>query len=449
MKKLLYIVLAAGVLYACQKKDYNYPIGTVDPNVPGPVQTITCDQSAQMGTEFSFSVSLEDQQALSTLKVELLFDETVVADTTIRTKATGTEYKGKLPVPFLINIPDGTATARFTAQNIKFGTSVENKDVAVSRPEFRYLTLNTVAGTSHRMEPKGNHVYEAYGDFAAAMDGFITTAPFGDDYRTLTFGLGASGIELNGKSAIPFANGGAGKYTISFNTKTWKGSPFVTLYINETEAMLDPESGNYAATLNLTKGMQMSASGYAEGFEDFILDPDFFTDDFKFNAADGLYKITIQLDKKFFLVEKMANQSDYASLSDGNAVWLIGANYGKPVFCGHDWWTSEGLCLAEVAPNVHQISFVAGQGIKTDNLNVKFFHQKGWGGEFGSADYATVNGGGLIRVGDKTESDLPNDDGNIYLLDADTTLEDGATYRFTLDLTAGEHAAVLTFTKVE
>ena len=79
-----------------------------------------------MGSDFLFTVDLQDPIALSTLKVQLKFDDTVVADTTIRTKTNGA-YEGRLLVPFYKDIPDGIATAVFTSQNIQFGVTTEER----------------------------------------------------------------------------------------------------------------------------------------------------------------------------------------------------------------------------------------------------------------------------------------------------------------------------------
>ena len=432
MKKYLYMMMAAAALAACQPKEPAFL--TTD---KGPQQTITCDAATLMGSDFLFSVDLQDPIALSTLKVQLKFDDTVVADTTIRTKTNGT-YAGRLLVPFYKDIPDGVATAVFTSQNIQFGVTTEEKDVHVTRPEFEYLLLKPVAGGEYRMEKTGEFTYAVSGDFDASVDAFIETAPFDAAGRKFSFGYGATGVDLGGTTPIPFSNGVAGNYEISFNTRTWEAAPFVKLTVNGTEAvMIDKQ--NYAAVVNLRKGEAIVIEGYAPGFDDFTLDPDWFTEDFKFNAVDGLYKVTIQMGNKFFLVEKMVSADTYASLTNGNAVWLIGDGYGKPGIFSASWNTGLGLCLAEVEPNIHQITFVGGTSLKTGtNLNVKLFHQKGWGGEFGGGSYASVVSD-LAYAGES--------DGNIHLLEGQS-IEMGGIYRFTLDLTGGVSAAVLKVEKV-
>ena len=323
MKKILYMTLAAVAVMACQPKEPAFL--TTD---KGPQQTVNCDAAALMGSDFLFTVDLQDPIALSTLKVQLKFDDTVVADTTIRTKTNGA-YEGRLLVPFYKDIPDGVATAVFTSQNIQFGVTTEERDVRVSRPDFEYLLLKPVTGGEYRMEKTGDCTYAVTGDFDASVDAFIETAPYDGAGRKLSFGYGSTGVELNGATPIPFSNGVAGNYEISFNTRSWEAAPFVTLTVNGVEAvMIDKE--NYAAVVNLHKGDDVVIEGYAPGFDDFLLDPDWFTEDFKFNAVDGLYKITIQMGNKFFLVEKMVSADAYATLANGNAVWLIGENYGKP-----------------------------------------------------------------------------------------------------------------------
>jgi hypothetical protein len=109
--------------------------------------------------------------------------------------------------------------------------------------------------------------------------------------------------------------------------------------------------------------------------------------------------------------------------------------FGKPEIFSAGWNTDLGLCMAEVSPKVFQLTLVAGTQLSASSINVKLFHQKGWGGEFGGGSYASVESD-LLSVGES--------DGNIHLAG---TLEVGAPYRFTLDLTGGVTAAVLKFEK--
>lgn len=438
MKKLFYILLAAGVVFACKEKEEE-----TNNTAKGPQQTVACDASALMGDEFSFSVTLEDQVPLSTLKVELMFDQTVVAETTIRTKENGV-YEGKLPVPFLKNIPDGVASAVFTAQNSTFGVTKETKDVAVSRPDFEYLTL--VAGeTEYRMAKTARNTYATEGVLNGAVDATIVTAPFGTGNKTITFGFSAAqGISPEATGLIPFS-GVEANYSATFNTLTWEGSPFVEINLNGTRAnMLKADA--FVAVLTINKGDQMTLSGAPFTIAQADLDPDYFTTDGKFNAQSGLYKVTILLDKAYLYVERMSSETTYADINSG-AIWMIGAgnNYGKPVVFSAGWNTDYGLPFAEVSPNVFQLTLEAGTQLARTNLNVKVFHQKGWGGEFKGSEGLTCNSD-LLLIGTGADGN-GKDDGNIFLQDG-KTLDMGGIYQFKFDLTAGASSPVFTFEKI-
>ena len=56
----------------------------------------------------------------------------MVSETVIRTKVSGQEYNGKIYVPYLANIPNGTATLKFILQNINFTITEKSYDVALS-----------------------------------------------------------------------------------------------------------------------------------------------------------------------------------------------------------------------------------------------------------------------------------------------------------------------------
>ena len=116
---------------------------------------------------------------------------------------------------------------------------------------------------------------------------------------------------------------------------------------------------------------------------------------------------------------------------------MIGGNcFGKPEIFSSSWSTDDGLCLAEVEKGKFVITLKAGYQLSTTNVDVKFFHQKGWGGEFG---------GGTITA----SSDLVKitDSGNVNLASG-VTLDLGADYRFTLNTNGAKNNATLTVEKV-
>ena len=89
------------------------------------------------------------------------------------------------------------------------------------------------------------------------------------------------------------------------------------------------------------------------------------------------------------------------------------------------------------------MTVVAGEQIKSDDINFKFFHQQGWGGEYKNDALSTTSD--LVFIGDGTNG---RDAGNLGLVKG-KSLENGVAYRFTVDVTAGISSAVLTVEKVQ
>lgn len=436
MKKLLFALTAVLTLAACQNKQEQVIADH------GPEQTVTCDKSALMGSIVNFSVNLKGDISLSTLNVSLLFDETVVADTTIRTKTQGT-YEGYLKVPFAKNVPDGTATLRVTSQNIQYGSTTEEIGVAVSRPDFDHLTL--IAGDrQYRMSKTTKNIYETEEVLSGKVDAVIVTDAIDAAGRTITFGFSESlGINPAATGTIPFSSYKS-TYAVSFNTFTWEGHPFSEILINGTEASVGANN-TVSAEISIAKGDAITLSDAPFDVSEMDLDPDFFTEDGKFAAQSGLYKFTLFLDDRYFLVERMASPDKYADIQNG-AIWMIGASkhYGKPTAQSANWDTKTGpLCFAEVTPGIFQLTQEAGRQMGSlKELDVKIFHQHGWGNEFGSVasgtSFASVESN-IITVN--------SSDGNIHLA-AGRQLEKGGIYRFTVDISNGIDAAVLKFEKI-
>lgn len=94
-----------------------------DDPVPGnPTMDFQAEpSSALFGDSLPFTIKASDADVpLSTLKAQLYFSDEMVSETVIRTKVSGQEYNGKIYVPYLANIPNGTATLKFILQNINF-----------------------------------------------------------------------------------------------------------------------------------------------------------------------------------------------------------------------------------------------------------------------------------------------------------------------------------------
>ena len=423
------IALAAAVLAGCQPE-----VRQMKFTDKGPEVTIqSCDELAYMGGSIAFAVDLKDAEfTLSTLKVELLFDESVVESKTIRTKEYGV-YEDVISVPLYAKIPDGTATLRFSAQNTGLGITSVNKDVDIKRPNFDKLYLK-IDGKEVIFPKVGNYKYEVTGSFPANASSVIRTPAVNSRGDVITLGWSGSAINVS-DTPIPFKMGAAGVYTIEADLWELTASPLGKDTIDLSEA-------NDTGVFNLVPDTPLLFPNIPT-IGSWDLDYDFFnvTNDgvVTFKAIAGLYKLRVDFNKKWIEVEAMEDENNRATLGGTNAqaIWCIGGTFGKPAI-GASWNTTDGAyCLAQVAPGIHQFSLVYGVQLGS-GFSIKFFHQKGWGGEFGS--YAAVNDEtGLFNV---------TGTGNIEAAKG-KLLEEGMGYRFTIDVTGGADAAILNIKAVK
>ena len=443
MKTLKYIALSLLVAASTTACKDDPELLTTD---VGPEMTVvSADASGVYGGKVDFEVTMTDRYALSTLKAQVFFDDEMVAEEVIRTKSDGT-YTGAVTLPFYKNIPDGEATLRFVGQNVRFGTTTVDRPLAVSRPKPAYLTF-FLDDAEYRMEPTGNdYEYAVTDEFPQKPQGYIATPDLDGQGSVVTFGYSSEqgGIVSDSTEPIPFANSNAGEFTVSFNLKSFEGSPFIKLLFNDAE-MTMVDNDNYSIVTTLTQNQTYTLTGVSD-FADWDIDRDFFEradasnpEALTFLPMSGMYKVTANFKHSYLRIEAMKSATEYASLAadgSGNAIWTVGAGIGKPVIKNGDGWDmgSTGLCLARVADKKFQISLVAGVSINASNFDFKFFWPKDWDkGEFlGKTDASFANPYGVLT----TTSDLIeiSDGGNLRLAEG-KTLDLGGIYRFTVDIT--------------
>ncbi len=442
MKLLKYIAIGAFAVAAFSGCNDEPELITSD---RGPtMEILALGEAAQMGGKVSFEIRLTDNIPLSTLKATLYYDQDAVSNVTIRTKTEGT-YTGEIDVPFFKEIPDGNATLLIQAQNIQFGLTTTERKVAVTRPDFDHLTY-VLGDEEYTMTRTAPFQYEVTDNFPQKPKGYIKS-PETTDGTVINFGWEDSAVKVGSKSAIPFTNSNAGVYTITFNTLTYEASPFTKLLLNGTEmTMVDDD--NYKVTAKFTKGQSVAFSGIAD-FDEWIIDSDFFavdaTRNITFAAISGNYSITANFKHKYLRVEAGDSNGDAAVLAaDGSgAIWLIGNGFTKPSMKNKvGWEPNNALCLAPIAAGKYQITGVAGLSLDARDIDFKFFYQKGWGSEYGDDKISTTSD--IIYVGDGKNG---HDKGNIGIVKG-TSLDMGGVYRFTVDVTAGVAAAVLTCEKI-
>lgn len=213
--------------------------------------------------------------------------------------------------------------------------------------------------------------------------------------------------------------------------------------------MNSTDGESYTATLNLTQNQTISVEGIS-GLNEWWLDPDYVElqgNTLKFLPVDGSYRFTVNTAGKHISVCRMSGDT-YATLgADGHgAIWLMGWGVGSPSLDKQFGWSpGAAYCLAEVSPKVYRFTCtagpekgsLAGDRVRADYVSCKFFHQNGWGGEFGNSNPLTVAPG--------SEAYIKNS-GNVELADG-VKLEIGETYVMTVDLTAGNDKGVISFVK--
>lgn len=430
---------AVAVLASCQK-EFEYVFAENGPEMT----VLSCPEKAYMGESLRFSVDMKDSDfALSTLKAQVYFDVDMVNEYTIRTKENGV-YDDSILIPLLPDIPDGIASVVFIGQNVGQAITKDTVYVQVSRPDFDYLTLH-IGDAEYRMDKTDDYKYSVTDDFPAEADAYITTPAVNESGDVIRIGWNGTELDAASDDPIPFSSKKSGTYTISVDLMTLLADPFGKLTVSISEA--EP-----ATVVNI---LQESSLVFPDiqNITTWDLDPDFFrledNNDITFLPVDGLYRITANFTNKFLKVEAMADINTTAVLNeeDGSgAVWVMGEGFGKPSI-GPSWNTTDGCyCLAQVEPGKYQLTLLGGGSINNQGAKLKFYHQKGWGGSddaFLRKDYTSYPEDyfHLISYG--------NDNGNLYNMTIDEPFATGQYYRFTLDVTAGVHAAVLSVEKID
>lgn len=422
-----------------------------DENVPGnPVMDIKTETaSACFGDSLAFTVNASDADVpLSTLKAQLYFGEEMVSETVIRTKVSGEDYTGKIYVPFYKDVPNGTATLRYVLQNIHFTITEQTVNVQCTRPQWDHLLLVAEDGTQYAMPRTGENQYAVTASFPQKLNAYILAPAYGTAGNEMTFGYGTDGAITEGSTTdIPFSNLEAGEYTVTFNTLTYEAGPFLSVNMNGQE-FVQVDANTMKVETALTQGETITFEGVPD-YENWWIDPDFFAQGedgtLTFVPISGNYRITADMEKQYFKVEVLDGAMSDAILQDDGtgALWIVGGSgskgteaIGKPSHVGAPSWDggNGAICMSPIAPTTYQITLVAGQQITSDGANFKFYGGKNWANEYKSDRMSTDSDIFVVNPG-------PNDDGNVWLAEG-VTLEEGATYVITVDMSDPAHAVM-------
>jgi hypothetical protein len=448
MKQGIFILTAFVLVFAACRKEYHEPEQKGNPVIT----PVDIPQSGHFGDSLPFTIGVGDNEiALSQLKLQLLFGETKVSEFIVRTKEAG-NYSGKIPVPFLKDIPNGTATLRVILQNITTKTTVLDLPLPLTRPQFPYITLVMENGDTARLLPTANDdEYGITGTFPLKIKGYFKAPKAGANGNEITFGVEGGQVEQNSTGLIDFSSLVA-NYTVVFNTYSYRYGPAVRINdVPMVQIVSGPYAntgGNYQEQYYADVALSQEDSVKFDDFDDldnWWIDPDFFSQASKttlvFKAQAGKYRILANFVHHYIYAELMQDNDLAVTGADGGGtVWVIGEGIGKPSATANEtaWTTEKGLCMAPIGDKKYRITGIVGKTLKP-TINFKFFYQKGWGGEFyGSAN--TDNKGIISSTGTLIEVAL---DGNIKNV-AGQTLKNDSTYIFIVDLSEGLTSAKLT-----
>ena len=436
MKILKYIalpLLAIATMVGC-KDDPELRVTDQGPKM----NVLAVDSQAKFGANIHFEVEMTDVRPLSTLKAQLFFDEEMVAETVIRTKTNGT-YEGTVQVPFAASIPNGNAKLALVGQNIEFGLTTIEQEVAVSRPQPAKIYF--VSGDKeYEMTRKSGYLYGVTAEFPQKPKGYFRTDELDADGTIATFGWKSGAIAWDSTADIPLSNAVAGEYEITFDMFSFEATPFLKLMFAGSELGLrDGSDSQYIAAVALKKGETYTLEGL--DISAWTIDQDWFTSNgdgsMVCNVIDGYY--LVQFDTAAEYVSAMTCDAAgvpamFDTATGKGALYLVGEGLGKPGMAGAPGWVPEkGLCLAPVAADKHQITAIAGLSLKADGINFKFFGQNnGWGPVELKGDVLTSTSD-LILVGQGVDG---YDSGNVYLQEG-KTFDAGGVYTFTLTWNGG------------
>ena len=217
--------------------------------------------------------------------------------------------------------------------------------------------------------------------------------------------------------------------------------------------MSTSDNALYSVIVDLQQNSVLSFREFS-ALDELYCDPDFFYFDedayeISFLPISGHYNVVLdKLNGTLSAQRVNADGSEVTLQADGTgAIWVMGWGLGSPSQNSQFGWDpGKAYQLAQISEGVYQFTgqagpengSVYGDRYRFDYLSFKFFHQNGWGGEFG--------GGSLKPLGETTSFIKQGDDGNFGL--ANGNLEEGATYRMTIDLTAGVENASINMEKL-
>jgi hypothetical protein len=186
----------------------------------------------------------------------------------------------------------------------------------------------------------------------------------------------------------------------------------------------------FSATVDLTQGAAVTLSN-VEDLASYWIDPDYCGADGKFIPVSGKYKVTLDTSAKTLRASLLNADGSRPNIEQGG-LYALGwgvASYSMGGQCG--WELKNSYQIAQVSKGVFQMTGTAvaetdkraGGRFRTDYTDLKwFFAYDSWDGQ-GADMTLTEEGAHWLKA---------TSGGNVNI---NTPLEEGATYRLTVDFT--------------
>ena len=417
------------------------------------VVSIVAPPQVYMGDSIEIKYSIKSNGfRANQSKIQLYVGDNMVSERMMTTPADG-DYAGKIYVPYYKGIEDQQVTVKVRTQNERFASSTAEENIQLVRPKYDKLYLVDSEGNRHVMTPSADdpYLFSVTDEFPSELYATIVAPAYGENGNEIVFGNSDGAITNGVSDNINFSADEDGRYTVTFNTKTYAGTPFIKFAVNGVE-FEKVDNNNFKVDGEFKQGQIIEVTGLKSDYANYWINPTFFDvvkgtngKKLKFRGQDGQYRFTCDKSKKYFRVLPLGSDgSSLAKLTNNEpGVWVIGdGNIGYPSYKANksNWGPKEGNAIpfCPMGNNIYELVIKAGTNLNAGSINYKCFFQNGWGTEFVYSNYADCSGMQPYFMVNPSDGNIKSGSSGIIT---------GKYYRLRMDLTNGPKKAVLSCTE--
>ncbi|MFV0470344.1 MAG: DUF5016 domain-containing protein [Dysgonomonas sp.] len=403
---------------ACEEKDERTVFSHSTPVIENAaLSALTQSDAIVAGDSVEFTAVVSDPTTpLSTIEVQIVMNDRLVVKEKLRTKDQNATVKAKYKIPFYADLEDGTyPEVHLKLENVEGDvtemTLPNEKNVKVNRPVFgsklylvdeiedKVYELNKASGSAYDYElPVGSYGKSKHFRIAEKLESDGKTIDYSgfvwakvNDQLEIVYDQQNSAMTIEDPLILDIQQ-------IHFNVQsfayTFDANWYEAMTIGGQEFATSTEySGYLKVEIALTQGEEYKISGFSN--LQTVLNPDFFTyisnSKARFEGLTGTYSLYYKPTTGFMYVEQ-------ASTVYPDAMWICGTGLGFPqttYASTTKWdWTqpADYVFCRKISNGVFQGTFYA-----ASTYDMKFFHQRTWGGEELSSNY-TVSPASLISA---------------------------------------------------